>query len=305
MQQTGNPESDTENPKNQPTPMARRVGLGVLLVAALAGLLWLDSLWSRGYVFAIAGTLVLTVALAEFARLARAAGHAVTSPVLMVGGAAVFLLNWAGWASPNTFPGPWLAGLAGLCTMLAAVFAGRIGRSRVEGSLQVLGTTMVGLVYLPVLFSFLSAVRLSPCGGTAPAWGLLGLVTTVAVCKAGSVGAYFVGKTLGRHPMTPVVSPNKTVEGALGALLGSVVVSVGLSLFSWGLLSIGWAVAFGVFVAVAGMLGDLTASLLKREAGLKDSGHLVDGFGGMLDMLDDLLFGAPVGYFVLVAAECL
>jgi phosphatidate cytidylyltransferase len=64
-------------------------------------------------------------------------------------------------------------------------------------------------------------------------------------------------------------------------------------------------VAFGLLVAVAGMLGDLTASLLKREAGVKDSGHLLPGFGGMLDMVDDILFGAPVGFFLLVAADCL
>jgi phosphatidate cytidylyltransferase len=127
----------------------------------------------------------------------------------------------------------------------------------------------------------------------------------VAVCKAGSIGAYFVGKTWGKHPMTPVVSPNKTVAGAVGALAASVLVSVGLSLSPWKILDLEWAVAFGLFVAIAGMLGDLAASLLKREADVKDSGSLVRGFGGMIDMLDDILFGAPVAFFLLVAAECL
>jgi phosphatidate cytidylyltransferase len=283
------------------TPMAVRTGLGIVLIGALAVLLWLDTLWDQGYVFAVAGTILMTVALAEFARMARAAGMAVSVPVLTVGGAAVFLLGWAGWASPYAFPGPWLASTAGLCVMLAAVFAGRIGAASVQGSLQTLGTTMVGLVYLPVLFGFLTGIRLFSLDGVSPTWGVLGLITAIAVCKAGSVGAYFVGKTLGKHKMTPVVSPNKTWEGAAGALGGSVVVSVALSLPEWGILDPGWAVVFGLFVAVAGMLGDLTASLLKRESGLKDSGHLLPGFGGMLDMLDDILFGAPVAFFLLAA----
>jgi phosphatidate cytidylyltransferase len=285
--------------------MSLRTGLGLALVALLLALLWLDTLWPRGYVFAVAGTVVLTVALREFAGLVRAAGGQVRTPVLTVGGASVFLLSWAGWARPGAYPDPWLSVVAGVCVMLTAVFAGRIGRSRVEGSLQALGSTMAGLLYLPVMFGFLTAVRLHTCGGEAPAWGVLGLFTTIAVCKAGSAGAYFVGKTLGKHPMAPVVSPNKTLEGAAGALVGSVLVSLALNLPSWGLLEPGWAVIFGLMVGLAGMLGDLAASLLKREAGLKDSGRLLPGFGGMIDMLDDILFAAPVAFFLLVAAECL
>jgi phosphatidate cytidylyltransferase len=309
MQETEKTETKDQQPVRKPTPMAVRTTLGVVLSAGLAVLLWLDSLWPQGYVFAVSATLILTLALVEFARLAHAAGYKVDVPVLTVGGATVFLLNWAGWASPHQFPGPWLAGVAGLSVMLVAVFAGRIVRSRVEGSLGELGTTMAGLLYLPLLFTFLSAIRLSPCEGDAPVWGIMGLVTTIAVCKAGSVGAYFVGKTLGKHQMSPVVSPNKTVEGAVGALLAGLLVSVALSLTPWSIMpqtrTVAWAVAFGLLVALAGMLGDLTASLLKREAGIKDSGHLLPGFGGMMDMLDDILVGAPVAFFLLAWAHCL
>lgn len=300
-------ESETEQAAapatRPPTPVRVRTLLGAALIVLLVLLLAADTLWPQGFVFVAIGAVLLTVATREFVRLVRALGAQVDRSMLLVGGAAVFVLQWAGWASPGQFPGPWLAAIAVLCVVFAGLAAGRICAGRIKGTMEVLGTAMVGIVYLPVMFGFLTAIRLRPGESGAPLWGLAGVIATVAVCKSGSIGAYFVGKSLGRHKLTPVVSPNKTVEGAVGALVLPCAVSVGLSYSPWSLMSPAWAVLFGLAVAIAGMMGDLTASILKREAAVKDSGNLLPGFGGMLDMLDDVLFAAPVAFFMLAMSH--
>lgn len=160
------------------------------------------------------------------------------------------------------------AGLGAGVTLLAAAYLGG------------LGGTIAGLVVL------------SPI--EQGAWRVVLLLATIMTADA---VAFFVGHTLGRHPLAPRISPSKTVEGAIGALLGGcagalVVRAVGLH----GLPAM-HAVGLGALVAASGVAGDLFESLLKRWAGAKDSGALFPGHGGMLDRLDSLLFGAPVLYF--------
>ena len=133
--------------------------------------------------------------------------------------------------------------------------------------------------------------------------GMLPLVSLVAVAKAGDIAAYLGGTLLGRHRMTPTVSPGKTWEGAAASLIGSSAVAwIVLEYFGsqakalpWG----GWLV-FGICVGVAAMVGDLAESLLKRECGAKDSGRFLGGLGGVLDLVDSLLFAAPVAWLLWV-----
>lgn len=138
--------------------------------------------------------------------------------------------------------------------------------------------------------------------------GILPLVSMVAVVKAGDIAAYLVGSLVGATKMAPVLSPGKTWEGAAASLAGSAaaawlmldglaaagIAGMGLALPAqqpWG----GW-LAFGLLVGGAGMLGDLAESLIKREAGAKDSGRSLGGLGGVLDLVDSLLFAAPVAW---------
>jgi phosphatidate cytidylyltransferase len=181
--------------------------------------------------------------------------------------------------------------------------------------LGAVATTMFGVVYTGGMLSYGYAIRnheyaFAPSswhiGGWAiPSGGLLLLLPLLATW-ASDIGAYAVGRTVGRHKLIPSVSPGKTVEGSIGGLLGSMLVTWAYA--HWVLrpashLDLRWApagvLAFGALISVAAQIGDLAESLLKREAGVKDSSHLLPGHGGILDRFDSLLFVMPVSYVVL------
>jgi phosphatidate cytidylyltransferase len=113
---------------------------------------------------------------------------------------------------------------------------------------------------------------------------------------AGDIGAYYVGSRLGRRPLAPRVSPKKTVEGALGGVAATVLIAALGSGWVWTRLPLATAVWVGGLLAVVGMVGDLAESAVKRAAGVKDSGALIPGHGGILDRLDSVIFCVPVLY---------
>ncbi len=120
------------------------------------------------------------------------------------------------------------------------------------------------------------------------------------VTWAGDTGAYYVGKGFGRRRMAPNVSPNKTVEGAIGGWLASVLVAVLAQRWFLPIISVPDSLMLGGLLGIVGQLGDLTESMFKRGAGVKDSGHFLPGHGGVLDKLDSLIFTAPVLYYYLI-----
>lgn len=146
-----------------------------------------------------------------------------------------------------------------------------------------------GMVYIPLLLSFLVVIRREPDG---MAWIFL----VLAIIFAGDTSAYYVGSYLGRHKLSPAVSPGKTVEGAAGGLAGNLLVgAAGIFFF---LPTLSWAIGIAFFLALglAGQVGDLFESELKRSSSIKDSGGLLPGHGGFLDRIDALLFASPVAY---------
>ena len=155
-----------------------------------------------------------------------------------------------------------------------------------------IAVTMFGLLYIAWFFSFFIKLKFLP--GGALLVGFLVLVT-----KTGDIGAYLVGSSFGRHNLIPRISPNKTIEGTIGGLLFSIAAAVAsksyLPSFPYGHL-----VVLGVLLGVLAQVGDLAESLLKRDCGVKDSGANLSGFGGMLDLIDSLLFTAPIFYFYVV-----
>jgi phosphatidate cytidylyltransferase len=166
--------------------------------------------------------------------------------------------------------------------------------------------TMAGLLYvwLPLVFMFeirnLFTARDLP--GYSDFTGILAVIHLLVTAKIGDVTAFFTGRLLGRRKLAPALSPGKTVEGAVGGLVGSVAVSTLMCLVTelndiYGILG---GVIFGFAVGVLSQAGDLFESLLKRKAGVKNSGELIPEFGGMLDLLDCLLFSGPVAYFILL-----
>lgn len=124
------------------------------------------------------------------------------------------------------------------------------------------------------------------------------LVTVIALVVVCDTAAYFVGFAIGRHKMAPKISPKKTIEGAVGGFAFSILVAAWLG--TW-LLGLPWfaAASLGFLIAAAATFGDLLESLMKRKAGLKDSGHLIPGHGGLLDRIDGLLLAGPVAYVYL------
>jgi len=150
-----------------------------------------------------------------------------------------------------------------------------------------------------------AAMRIGARSFDVPSGGLL-LLLPLLVTWASDIGAYAFGRTFGRHKLIPAVSPGKTVEGALGGLVASVIVAWAWT--AWPLrpaahLGFKWPpvgiIAFGALVSIAAQIGDLAESLIKREAGVKDASNIIPGHGGVLDRVDSLLFVLPVSYVVL------
>ena len=123
----------------------------------------------------------------------------------------------------------------------------------------------------------------------------------VWVTWLGETAAYLVGTAIGRHPLAPTISPKKTMEGALAQLIVSVLAALLARVWFFPVLSAENAVVVGVLLGIAGQVGDLVESALKRSVGTKDTGRLIPGHGGMLDRIDSLLFNTPVLYFYVYA----
>ncbi len=150
-----------------------------------------------------------------------------------------------------------------------------------------------GIFYIGFLGAHLVLLRFIPEGSS---WLIIG--TAITACS--DTGAYIVGKSMGKHKLCPNISPNKTVEGAIGGILAGLAAAVGFAMllspqFNWTFL-----VVAALFLSVIGILGDLTESIVKRGTGTKDSGTLLAGHGGILDRVDSLLFVGPVLYYLLL-----
>jgi phosphatidate cytidylyltransferase len=148
---------------------------------------------------------------------------------------------------------------------------------------------------------FLAQLRWLPDNGeNGASRGTVALALAIFVPKACDTGAYFTGRLLGRHRMAPVLSPKKTREGAVGGVVAAVVAAVGIN--SLGPALVGGVlvvIGFGLSVGITGLLGDLAESLVKRDCQAKDASQAMPGFGGVLDVVDSIVFAAPVAYWWL------
>lgn len=283
-----------------------RLWMGSLLIA-LAVLVLLEHQWfAPWYPFLFVCYLVATVmAVREFLGLLPVEVR--PSESIVVGSIAVLaVFSW--WSAVVT-SGRDVADLHTWDLIGAGVVGGTVvailrEMARFRGPDRIVervALTAFTLIYLGALPCFLVQLRWLPFGYSTPA-----LALAVFVPKGNDIGAYFTGKfltgrVLGRHQMTPLLSPKKTWQGAVGGMLASVAVALGIQA-GWPVIVGGWvgAVMFGLTVGLAGMLGDLAESLIKRDLQTKDASHTVPGFGGVLDVVDSLLFAAPVVYLWFV-----
>ncbi|MEX2181093.1 MAG: phosphatidate cytidylyltransferase [Gemmatimonadaceae bacterium] len=234
----------------------------------------------------------------EFARLAAAAGH---RPLMRTGivlaaliPLMVHALRLGYWVPPFS----WVALVVPALLTLALWRRGSLG-----APLGAVATTLLGVWYTGGLLSFVYALRYHRFAVGAVAGALL-VAFPVVLTWLNDSGAFFAGKRFGKRKLMPSVSPAKTVAGAVGGLVVSVVAAwlyarLVLGPYAGLGLSLGAVVLFGVAVSAAAQLGDLVESLLKREAGVKDSSTLIPGHGGVLDRTDSLLFAVPVAYVLL------
>lgn len=225
--------------------------------------------------------------------------------LLTVGTAWGMGLFWIHWETthPDRLARAWdLAAVSSLATLVAVAatvflaFWVEMQRYRSPGGATVnIAGAVFAVCYIGVLSGFLVQLRV--------AFGLEALVSLLMVVKLGDSGAYAVGRLFGTHRLAPRLSPGKTLEGAVGAILFGVVGA--FVSFHWLLPQLGlkadvphWfpMLAYGVILAVVGMIGDLAESLIKRDARQKDSSRLVPGLGGALDLIDSALMAAPAAY---------
>jgi phosphatidate cytidylyltransferase len=285
----------------------------VLSAAAGAPLLIAFILWPggapfSGWPFALLVLALTLVALREFYDGCRGAG---LTPRDLFGFAAallILLINTPLVREHDRFL-VLSFGLTVLAMASLATEALRPGRA----PLKSLAPTWLGIAYVGWLFPFTLRLRLASAmamqhlqwlpGGwmgrlEAGAWLVL---FTLVVTSSVDTGAYFVGKSIGRHKLAPAVSPGKTWEGAVGGFIAALL--VGAALGAWLRLPVAFAMSAAALIGILSQLGDLSKSAIKREIGIKDFGTLIPGHGGVLDRFDSLIFAAPAVYWLLALWE--
>lgn len=257
--------------------LAAATGVGAGLLAAYGLTLFLVK-----PLFAALCVVTIVACLIEFRHAIRFTDRHLGMPIVVIGGIGIYICAWqVGLEAMLT---------ATLLTMAAALLWQLAGPYRGEDALKNVTLSTLTVAYIPFLGSFLALLAVE-CGAPATA------VFVLSVTLGSDTGGYLCGRFLGRHHMSPSISPRKTWEGFAGSVLFAVTVSVAGTFW----MGIPWfyGIILGVLMAVVGTIGDLSESLMKRELGIKDMGHLLPGHGGLLDRMDSILMAAPVAYIVL------
>jgi phosphatidate cytidylyltransferase len=309
-----------------------RLLLGTAIILALIGLCWLDAqadlpqgmqrvhIGLPGAALMPVVLLLTVLATQEVLRLARAANLRPAAPAIYTANLLMVLAQWMPEVNlyvisllqrphqpPNEFDylphvemifAGSQSALWALALGVGLIFVAEMRRfEKPGGALANIAVGVFCLVYVGMMCTFAVQMRLF--------WGVGALAAWIVSVKMGDIGAYTFGRLFGRTRMSPTISPGKTMEGAIGAILfaclGSWVSFHGLvqmappSVNPMPGAPIGWLI-FGVLMGLAGIVGDLAESLLKRDVGCKDSSSWLPGFGGVLDILDSLLLTAPVAW---------
>ena len=292
----------------QPPPSKSRVFLRRLITSIILWTIVIWALFSGNKVISDGVFLVIMLALAglglaEFYGLVEKRGlvcfreWGIFGGLLLILSTFVYLSGLLGAkeapAKANDFETSLIILLVlGLCVRQFA------SQSNTAGILAI-STTLFGLMYVPWLLNFIQKINYFPrIDGHGPFYVLYFILVT----KFSDTGAYVVGSLIGKHKMIPRISPGKTWEGFGGAILGSTLASLAFAhLAGDKLTGMNWkhAIILGAILGTAAVVGDLIESLFKREAGVKDSGSFFPGIGGILDLLDSLLFNAPLMYLYL------
>ena len=286
--------------------LAWRLFLGPILIAALIGLFTLDAhfgptapiLWGLACLLSWRSSWELSQLLRTRCqpnlRLCVCAAVAIVSANWIAPLAAAFngALPMEGGAAP--------AMLVFALAVMALLTSGLARYTAPGKSVEMLGGELLILAYVAVFVSLTVQLRFIQGGKL----GYLPLASLVVATKCGDTSAYFIGRLFGKTKLCPLISPGKTQAGAVGACVGAAAGSWAWFHFASGPLA-GvqpgpwyWAVVYGVILGIVGLVGDLAESLIKRDVGQKDSAPLLPGFGGLLDLLDSVIFTGPLAYLL-------
>jgi phosphatidate cytidylyltransferase len=254
-----------------------RLAVAAVLLPIVLGVVWLGGWWL--FALALAGGLL---ALHELYAMARGLRP------LVLGGYVGLVLALVGVEVGDV---TWLLGGI-LATVLVAfvVFGFSDARPSATAAISV---TLLGVAWVGGGLAFLLLLREIPDNGR------LIIFTTLLAVFADDTAAFIVGRAIGRHRMAPTISPKKSWEGFVGGTVAAMAVAF-FALYDQGFLSNGEALMFGAAVAIASTIGDLFESAVKRDLGVKDSGRLLGGHGGVLDRVDSLLWAGPVAFYVVL-----
>lgn len=264
-----------------------------LLVAAVGIPIVVVVAWAGGVVMAIGLGILAAVGVGEISRMLAQRRQPFLYRLAPVVAAALPTLAW------TAGPGGTLAALTGVLLTMFVVAVLRVPPE--TGPFRSVAFSFTAAAYVGGLLAFALLLRERLVDGRVLGFALFFL--PVVVTWLADTAAYFAGRAFGRHPMAPVVSPNKTVEGGIAALLAGPAGALAIAhLAVPELVEIGTAglVVTGTLIAAAAVFGDLAESAIKRECGVKDSSRLLPGHGGLLDRMDSLLWSFPVAYFCLV-----
>lgn len=283
----------------------KRLGdLNQRLIVAFFSILTVVFLIFFSHIFVVNLFLVFTIAALagigvwEYAQLVRAKGLEPASKLMMTVAVCEVLAFYVSLAFPALSKLALMIIVLGFIAFFIAHFKNPVN------SLLHVAVELFGVCYLAIPLSFMLAILYPFSKESLIQDGRWWLFYLIVVTKITDVGGYFVGKLFGKHPLAPSLSPKKTIEGAVGGFFFAILMSTGMAFISEFFtidsfnLTIGEAIILGSVIGILAQIGDLAESLLKRDAFVKDSNSL-PGLGGVLDMLDSLLFTAPVVYFFI------
>jgi phosphatidate cytidylyltransferase len=255
-----------------------RIAVALVLLPVVLGVVWLGGWWL--FALALGGGVMAIHELYVMGRGLR--------PIVLggfIGLVAVLLGAQLGGL-------PWLLGGV-VATLLASFVVFGFSDARPSATAAI-SLTLLGVVWIGGGLAFLLLLR------DIPGDGRLLVFAVLLTVFADDTAAFFVGRTIGRHKMAPRISPKKSWEGFVGGTLAAMATSF-FAMYDQGFLSNWEALVLGAAVALAATMGDLFESAVKRDLGVKDSGHVLAGHGGMLDRIDSLLWAGPAAFYVVLA----
>jgi len=270
--------------------LLRRLLSATFLIALLISCAWLaKGKWF--FITFIGSHLMVGYGLMEYFSMMKAKGLQVMS---RYGTGAGLLLSASLFFSASCGKGDAQWDLLFLFILITVIFFSQGYRKDNGSPLVVSAVTLAGVMYVAWLFSFFYKILYFP--GVDGRWFIF---FAFLVTKSSDIMAYFVGSLLGRHPLAPQISPKKSIEGAVGGLAGAIGAAYLGKVLFFPETELPGLFVLGAVMGLVGIAGDLVESMLKRDATVKDSGRFIPGMGGVLDVLDSLLFTAPVMYFYM------